>query len=41
MLALSEVQWCAPEQRDLGRFLRVLQDHEYPVLEQAGYNFRY
>ena len=41
LLALSEVQWCTPEQRDLGRFLRVLQEHEYPVLEQAGYNFRH
>ena len=41
MLALSEVQWCAPERRDLNRFLRVLQEHEYPVLDQAGYNYRH
>ena len=41
MLALSEVQWCTPERRDPDRFLRVLQEHEYPVLEQAGYNFRH
>ena len=41
LLALSEVQWCQPEQRDLNRFLRVLQEHEYPVLDQAGYNYRH
>ncbi len=41
MLALSEVQWCTPERRDAGRFLRVLQEHEFPVLEQAGYNYRH
>ena len=41
LLALSEVQWCAPERRDAARFLRVLQDHEYPVLEEAGYNYRH
>ena len=41
LLALSEVQWCAPERRDAARFLRVLQEHEYPVLEEAGYNYRH
>ena len=41
MLALSEVQWCTPENRDAGRFLRVLREHEFPVLEQAGYNYRH
>ncbi len=41
MLALSEVQWCTPERRDAGRFLRVLREHEFPVLEQAGYNYRH
>ena len=40
MLALSEVQWCPAGQRDWSRFLRVLQEHEFPVLEQAGYNYR-
>ena len=41
MLALSEVQWCTPENRDASRFLRVLREHEFPVLEQAGYNYRH
>ena len=40
MLALSEVQWCPAGQRDWFRFLRVLREHEFPVLEQAGYNYR-
>ena len=40
LLALSEVQWCHDEQRDLQRFLRVLREHEFPVLELAGYNYR-
>ena len=40
MIALSEVQWCTPEQRDLPRFLQALREHEYPVLELAGYNYR-
>jgi len=40
LLALSEVQWCQAGQRDPARFLRVLRDHEFPVLDQAGYNYR-
>jgi len=40
MLALSEVQWCPAGQRDWFRFLRVLREHEFAVLEQAGYNYR-
>ena len=40
LLALSEVQWCPDGQRDLQRFLRVLREHEFPVLDQAGYNYR-
>lgn len=40
LLALSEVQWCPAGQRDWSRFLRVLREHEFPVLGQAGYNFR-
>ena len=40
LLALSEVQWCQPGVRDEGRFLQVLQEHQFPVLEQAGYNYR-
>ena len=40
LLALSEVQWCPDGQRNLQRFLRVLREHEFPVLELAGYNYR-
>ena len=40
LLALSEVQWCQPGVRDPARFLQALQDHQFPVLEQAGYNYR-
>ncbi|MCR5352054.1 MAG: beta-N-acetylhexosaminidase [Bacteroidales bacterium] len=40
MLALAEVQWCADGQRDFARFLHALQEHEFAVLEQAGYNYR-
>ena len=40
LLALSEVQWCQAGQRDPARFLRVLRDHEFPYLDQAGYNYR-
>ena len=40
LLALSEVQWSPAGQRDWFRFLRVLREHEFPVLEQAGYNYR-
>jgi hexosaminidase len=40
MLALAEVQWCPAGQRDYERFLRVLREHEFPVLDKAGYNYR-
>jgi hexosaminidase len=40
MLALAEVQWCPAGQRDWTRFLRVLHEHEFPVLDQAGYHYR-
>ena len=40
LLALSEVQWCQEGRRDAARFLRNLLDHEYPVLDAAGYNYR-
>ena len=40
LLALSEVQWCAPERRDYARFLQALNEHEVPVLDQAGYHYR-
>ena len=40
MLALAEVQWCPAGQRDWTRFLRVLHEHEFPVLDRAGYHYR-
>ena len=40
LLALSEVQWCQEGARDPVRFRRVLEEHEFPVLTQAGYNYR-
>ena len=40
LLALSEVQWCQEGARDEVRFLRALHEHEYPVLDAAGYNYR-
>ena len=40
LLALAEVQWCRPEQRDFARFQQVLRDHQFPVLDQAGYHYR-
>ena len=40
LLALSEVQWCRDGQRDWARFVRVLSEHEYPVLDAAGYSYR-
>ena len=40
LLALSEVQWCRPEHRDYARFTRVLREHEFPVLDLLGYNYR-
>ena len=40
LLALAEVQWCPDGQRDWERFQRVLATHQFPVLDQAGYNYR-
>ena len=40
MLALAEVQWCPAGQRDWTRFQRVLHEHEFPVLDLAGYHYR-
>ncbi len=40
MLALSEVQWCRPENKDYAGFLTKLSEHEFRVLETLGYNYR-
>ena len=40
MLALSEVQWCRPENKDYAGFVGKLRDHELPILDAMGYNYR-
>ncbi len=40
LLALSEVQWCSPENKDYAGFLTKLSEHEFRVLETLGYNYR-
>lgn len=40
LMALSEVQWCKPENKDYERFIKDLQQHELPILEILGYNYR-
>lgn len=39
MLAASEVQWCAPERKDYTRFTDAVRDHEFKVLDAAGYTY--
>ena len=40
LMALSEVQWCSPENKDYDRFIKDLEKHELPILELLGYNYR-
>ena len=40
LLALSEVQWCQPGNKDFTRFKAALEAHEFPILEKTGYNYR-
>lgn len=40
MLALAEVQWSRPEDRDYERFLKSVQAKQYSILEAGGYNFK-
>ncbi len=40
LMALSEVQWCAPENKDYDRFIKSLESHELPILDILGYNYR-
>ena len=39
MLALSEVQWCTPENRDYRRFDSDLRGHQFRILELLGYSY--
>ena len=40
LLALSEVQWCCPENKDFDGFLSKLVEHELKILDIMGYNYR-
>lgn len=39
MLALSEVQWCKPENKDFNRFKESLTGHEFEVMDTMGYTY--
>ncbi|MBQ0093384.1 MAG: beta-N-acetylhexosaminidase [Bacteroidales bacterium] len=38
--ALSEVQWCNPENKNLGRFKTSLKEYHLKALDFLGYNYR-
>lgn len=40
MLALSEVQWCKPEDKDIDRLKRAIVEKSFPILNLLGYNYR-
>ncbi len=40
MAALSEVQWCAPEVKDIERFKSALQAESFRIYDILGYNYR-
>lgn len=40
MIALSEVQWCDLDKKDIDRFETSLKSHQYKVLDIMGYNYR-
>ena len=40
VLALSELQWCAPERKDFERFKSDLGFRQLPVLDKLGVNYR-
>ena len=40
MLALSETQWCTPENKNYERFLGSLEARALPILDILGYNYR-
>ncbi|MCQ2182647.1 MAG: beta-N-acetylhexosaminidase [Bacteroidales bacterium] len=39
LLALSEVQWCEPERKDYSRFSNAVINHEFKILDIAGYTY--
>ena len=40
LLALSEVQWCKPENKDYGRFRSVVAGHEFKIFDILGLHYR-
>ena len=40
MTALSEVQWCRPEDKNLDRFKAALQAESFRIFDILGYNYR-
>jgi len=39
MLALSEVQWCNPDVKNYERFKNAVINHEFKILDAAGYKY--
>ena len=39
-MALSEVQWCKPGNKDFEGFKTKLSEHEMKILDAMGYNYR-
>ena len=39
LLALSEVQWCAPQNKNYNRFKEAVVNHEFPIFDKAGYTY--
>ncbi|MBQ2918823.1 MAG: beta-N-acetylhexosaminidase [Bacteroidales bacterium] len=39
MLAISEVQWSSPEDKDYDRFREDVMKHQFPVLKSLGYTY--
>ncbi len=39
LLAIAEVQWCIPENRNWERFRQAVVGHEFSVLRNAGYTY--
>jgi hypothetical protein len=40
MLALSEIQWCKPEDKNFDRFMSSFKAESAQILDTLGYNYR-
>lgn len=40
MNALSEVQWCVPENKDIERFKAAMESESFKIFDILGYNYR-